>query len=258
MSRLPSPTPIELVRLETWPEPSLSLLEEHQQFLINFARGVAAEGSLRQHEKIVAQLAEMLRGHALTGWHCTRLADREIDAILVGGMQVPDEGMLLRRIDALVAEGLIPSSPSVSLKAKNEAHQENRKMVWFCFYPPRRAGKGGISDFFRYWGGESLYNSDVGDPAMAKLLGTIGTACLIEADVPLDLFKNPAGVASAMIQQFLVTRGLLSGESLKLEDRIVRPLPSNAIRQIIRHPSDDFRELTGSNGWKRPIPVGNC
>jgi hypothetical protein len=244
---------IDIERPETWPEPLLSFLEEHQQFLSDRARGVAPVGNSSRYDGTIQALAESLKSYAITGWHCTRLTDAEIAAILAGGMQIPELEMLIRRVDAVVADGLIPAGFAGRLKGKNQADDENRKVLCFFFYPPARAGEGGINRFFRCWGGESLYNSHEDDRLMAKLLGKIGTPSLVEADIPLDLLEDTVGVALKMVDRFLVARGLLSVDVANHEDRIVQPLPAKAIRRIIRYPSKEFRELTGCDG-RRLIP----
>jgi hypothetical protein len=66
-------------------------------------------------------LIDVLQPFAITGWHCTRLTDAEMDHILRAGMQLPDTAMLNRRIDALVTSGDIAPDIARRLKAENQS-----------------------------------------------------------------------------------------------------------------------------------------
>src|ERR1700676_2031123 len=45
---------------------------------------------------------------------------------------------------------------------------------------------GGVGRFFRYWGGEALYNSHQDHAVRGPLLESIGTPCVIQADIPIS------------------------------------------------------------------------
>jgi hypothetical protein len=245
------PEVINVERPETWPKPLADFVNMHHQLFRDWEIGNV---SPQRYEYALHTLGDILCGYAIRGWHCTRLTNAESEAIRIGGMQLPDENMLARRIDALVVSGCITPVVAAALKSKNLAHEENRHDVWFCFYAPSREDEGGIGDFFRYWGGEALYKPHKRDPQMAAVIEKIGTPCLIEADVPISLLKEEGlRAASKIIARFLVSRGDKTTEPLGHNDRIVHPLPAAAVRRVIRHPTTAFRELTGCDAWRNPI-----
>lgn len=252
------PEVINVERPETWPKPLADFFKVHRQLFLDWGIGNV---SSQRYDCALYALGDILCGYAIRGWHCTRLTDAEIEAIRIGGMQLPDENMLARRIDTLVDSGCITPAVAAALKSKNLAHEENRAdMVWFCFYPPSRTDEGGIGNFFRYWGGEALYRPHVGDQQMAAVLEKIGTACLVEADVPIAFLKD-LRTAFKIVARFLVSRGYETTEPLGHDDRIVHPLPATAVRRVIRHSTAAFRELTGCDAWRNPILVvdlGRC
>jgi hypothetical protein len=251
-----APLVLDPERPNTWPQPVLDFLGNHHQLFLDWEqRNGVVTGP--QYDAAIYALQEMLNPSALRGWHCTRLTDAETDAIIRAGVQLPDQAMLSRRIDALVQQGLIKPATAAILKSKNQAHESNRAgMVWFVFFPPRRAGESGIGDFFRYWGGEALYNSRDRDPAMAAVIGSIGTPCLVEAEVPIALL-TPHSFTFKIVRRFLASRGFKTCEPVDHKDRIKRPLPAAAVRRIIRYPAPEFCKLTGCDAWRTPISSPN-
>ena len=221
------PEVINLERPETWPKALLDFLDGET--------GDSGEA-----------LKDVLRPYAIKGWHCTRLTDREIGNIQTGGMQLLDKDMLARRIDACAANGGFTPAVAAALKAKNQAHEANRAgKIAFCFFPPSRKSE---RDFFRYWGGEALYNSRADDPNIAAILKKIGTPCLIEADVAISLLKQDP--ADEILRRYRASRGAV--DPVHFVGRILQPLPATAI-QVIRHPTAAFRGLTGCDAWCESI-----
>ena len=123
----------------------------------------------------------------------------------------------------------------------------------FAFSHRGRAGEDGIGRFFRHWGGEALYNSHERDPVSSQAISCIGTPCLVEANVLIAALARHCGLEFNILRRFLVGRGLPGQGSADYEGRIVRPLPAENVRRVIRFPSPDFLELTRCLEWVRPI-----
>jgi hypothetical protein len=84
----------------------------------------------------------LLNVSSLYGYHCTRLTDSEIDHIIARGMQLPNRDLLRERIEAARNLGFLEPHEAERLKANNQADEPNRQdMIWFCFFPPHRAGQ---------------------------------------------------------------------------------------------------------------------
>lgn len=248
-----SPAVLNLEKPESWSEALRSYLDGHYDLFLNWEIGngrVAAPA----FDNAIYGLIDILEPYTITGWHCTRLTDVEIDHILRHGLQLPDTAMLNQRIDALVAMDHLTDDIASRLKGNNQSGDRNRAgMVWFCFYPPRIAGEHGIERFFRHWGGEALYNSHEDDPITSSAIRGIGTPCVVEADVPITSLEPNGGLVFKIYRRFLLSRGINSHEPAEHEDRIIRPLAAEGIRRVIQFPEAEFQSLTGCSNWNVPI-----
>ena len=244
---------IDLDQPNSWPAELYGFLEDHHD-LFRWWETKTGCVSAPMFDEAIGGLANALLPYELVGWHCTRLTDVEIEGISRNGMQLPDAAMLARRIDAVVeANGLEPDVARL-LKDRNQAGDENRAgMIWFCFFPPKRAGEAGIGRFFRHWGGEALYNSHEQNPVSSSAISDIGTPCIVEANVPIASLAKHGGLEFNIVHRFLTSRGLRACGSTDYEGRIVQPLSTPNIRRVIRFPDRDFLELTGCSEWRRPI-----
>lgn len=244
-------TLLDLNRPALWPVDLRAYLDAHYDLFLGWERGDVAAPA---YDKAIYGLIDVLQPFAITGWHCTRLTDAEIDQILREGMQLPDTAMLNRRIDALVASGDLAPDIAARLKAKHQCGDTNRAgMVWFCFFHPRLAGESGIERFFRHWGGEALYNSHERDPITSPAISVIGTPCVVEADIPIASLGKHGGLSFKIVRRFLKRRGFRTREPVDHEDRIRKPLPAENIRRIVRFPEAEFCSLTGCEEWRKPL-----
>lgn len=169
-------------------------------------------------------------------------------------MGLPSAEMLAERIDALVNQGLITAPVANSLKANNQAHEPNRAgRVWFCFFPPHLAGESGIGDFFRFWGGEALYNSHDRHPTNSKVLQAVGTPSIVEAEVPIASLGRRSALAFKIIRRYLIYRGHRTREPYHHEDRIIQALPPSCVLHVHRFPEPRFLTLSGCQVWRKPL-----
>ena len=224
-------------------------------FFFYSGRGTKVKPPARCLTQPCAAWGGILQPYEILGWHCTRLTDPEADEIRSNGMQLPNAEMLSRRIDTLLQIGCIKSNIARRLKSQNKADRRNRAgLVWFCFFPPRNAGEGGIERFFRHWGGEALYVCHEDDPVTSSALSSIGMPRLVEADVPIALLESPTRVVQNIYRRYLISRGDLIVAVDDFTDYIVHPLPAENVRRIISFPAPDFCSLTRCSDWDNPIP----
>jgi len=246
-------TIVDLESPSTWPLDLQEYLGAHHDLFLRWETQ-PAPGDGPRYDKAIYGLMEVLRSYSLVGWHCTRLTDAEMDSIVATGMELPNLAMLTRRIDAVTEGGLISTRISNRLKTENQAHESNRAgMVWFCFFPPRVAGQGGIGRFFRHWGGEALYNSHEDDSETSLILRSIGTPAIVEAEVPISTLAPHSSLDMKVARRFVISRGYQTGERCDFEGRIIFPLSAKNVRRIIRFPESAFVELSGCNGWNEPM-----
>ena len=162
--------------------------------------------------------------------------------------------MLEDRIRRLEANSQISNDIAERLVALNQADQMGRKcVIWFCFFHPRFAGESGVGDLLRNWGGEALYNSHEADESIGPVLRSIGTPCVVEADIPIAYCKSQHSLAENMGRRFCVNRGLQSVEPIDHEDRTTQPISRDKIKRIIIGGEPEFIAVTGCDEWDLPL-----
>src|SRR5262245_23202400 len=95
------PQLLDLEHPEYWPEPIRKFLHENRRAIVGFGHGGATG---HEFDRAIKTLDEILQQYSLTGWHCTRLTQREIHHIQAKGMQPPNLTILQARIDQLVED----------------------------------------------------------------------------------------------------------------------------------------------------------
>ncbi|TRO89473.1 hypothetical protein FKB34_14540 [Glycocaulis profundi] len=245
--------PLPLFKPALWPDKLSDFLLDHCELFADWS-AVPNIFSATSYDRAIYQLVELLQPYSLRAWHCTRLTDREIKAILSDGMQPPNERILHSRIDALQSEGVISGEVAALLKARNQANEEYRRgRIHWCFYPPRDSGESGIASLLGTWGGEALYNSHDFDPVIGPLLRSIGTPCIVEADIPIALLGANSGAVFSVVANFLADYGYLAQDYLRFEDSISSELDVCFVRRVVCHPDPEFITLSACDTWYRPI-----
>lgn len=242
----------QLLSLEepsAWPDELVQFLDSHRDLFIDWS-GTPKDFSAQEYDAAIGGLARLLGGYALVGWHCTRLTDAEIKLITTDGMEPLNTDMLHRRIDRLVTSKALNPVQAERLKAKHQASDASRvEMLWFCFFPPHRAGRG-IFDLLRFWGGEALYNSHDSDPELGPILHALGTPAVVEAAIPIAMLGDGARPAFSVVAHYLRAQGRKARDYIDFEDRIAEALPPKCVRRIVCYPSQAFCDLTGCNEWQ--------
>lgn len=213
--------------------------------------------SANDHDQTLTTFDALLRRHTLEGGHhCTRLTESEMASIRRDGMTLQNGRSPAARIQLLRETGVVDEVSARNLTNNNWADQSNRAgVLWFCFYPPKLARESGIEIFLRNWGGEGLSRPHTADPVLGRLLSTIGTPCVVIADVPITLLHSTYNLAVRLARQYFVNRGHELSEELILEAYTKRPLPPAAIRQILQYPDPAFVAVTGCDEWRVPLSM---
>jgi hypothetical protein len=241
---------------QTWPPDVLDYLAQNHDLFLAWEDRTRPSPSVsgQQYDKALRGLRAILDRHHLHGYHCARLTRAEIDHIISQGMQLPNAAMLRARIEALQYEALIDASVAKRLIEDNQADEPNRaNKIWFCFFPPRMAGQGGLECLLGFWGGEALYNTHEGDPITGPVLAKLGVPCLVEADIAVSSLRESSSLDLKAARQFLVWRGFQSSELLEPADYTTRDVPAANIRRVIEFPEPDFIALTGCETWEPPL-----
>jgi hypothetical protein len=246
---------VDLDNPKKWPSELVDYLARYHDLFIDWETG-PVNTQPWQYDKFIFGLQNVLKPYSLVGWHCTRLTNDEIQAIESFGLQMPDKTMLFRRIDDRIREGTLSGELGQMLKARNQADEEYRKgRLYFCFFPPRIEGESGVARFFRHWGGDALYNSHEDDPVTGIAISSIGYPCIVEAEVPIKLFRPSSFLGDKLARRYAISRGYQTNEPIDHEDAIVYPLHAEKIRRIIRFPSPDFVNLTDCDKWQTTLHI---
>lgn len=245
------PPLIDLTDANAWSGFAVDHFKQHGETYRAWHRGSCGHHTF---DRAIGALTDRLKQFSLRGWHCTRLTEAEIGEIEADGMCLPNSAMLERRINRLLATGHLNEEVAALLRAQNSADDPYRAgMLWFCFFPPGRAGEGGIGRFFRHWGGEALYVHHEDNPVSSSALRGIGIPCVVEAEVPVSALKSPIGLALRIYEQMLRQSGHRTQSLIEHEGAISVPLSAADVRRVIRYPHEDFRELTQCDNWREPI-----
>jgi hypothetical protein len=103
---------------------------------------------------------------------------------------------------------------------------------------------GGSGDFFRYWGGEALYNMYDKNPQTGSAIQPVGEARIILAAIAVIELSHRDRLADVAARQFLVRRGMGSVTNPDHEGYVRRPIPTAHILHIIPQSDDAFERLT--------------
>ena len=243
---------IDIDDIRTWPCNVIDCLATNQNIFSDWTND-ASRSLAQNYDLAIYSLISSLKSHSIRGWHCTRLTDWEIQDILENGMHLPDLLKLQTRVARVVELGLVTSEISEILICENQANDENRRhKLWFCFYPPSRAGESGISRFFRHWGGEALYNSHERNPVVSDALRRIGNPAVVEAEVPVNALGFLSQLATVLYSRFLETNGEKIRETVEFESFSTVPIPPKSIRKIVLFGDSAFQKLTNVDGWTNP------
>jgi len=254
----------------TWPADIVPFIEQHRPLFDDWYGPRSEERerqrrpgdhstgprfSAQQHDRAIEVLEDLLKPHTLEeGFHCTRLTGTEVDAIQSSGMQLPNKAMLEARIEARRQESALTASDAKALLQTHQANDSNRAAkIWFYFYPPHRAGEHASGDFFRYWGGEALYNSHDSHSRLGPLLRQIGTPCIVVADVPIAALSERSRLCAMLIRRFFNNRGETIREKIDFHGHTKTAVPAEAIRKIVRFPSVEFTTLTDCDAWHEQL-----
>lgn len=243
---------IALDKPDTWPSDVMAVLDRHHDALRSHEVGPLSNC----FDAAIYCIVDALQPYSVVGWHCTRLAEHEVEDIKANGMALLDTDLVSRRIGAAVQAGLLTVPHADRLRSTNQAAERYRAgMLWFCFFKPGIAGESGIGDLLRFWGGEAVYNAHDRDPEMGPVIAAIGIPAIVEAKIPIAWCGGDRGLRLAMNlgQRFVVARGTPSRNSTFAEDNIKQPLPGEFIREVHVHPSAEFIRLADCARWHRPL-----
>lgn len=207
----------------------------------------------RQLQQAVQAVETIILGHALRGWHCSRLTKEERDAVLRHGMVPQTRKMLWARVNGLERASIISTEFAARLRSGCRTAEGDRGSTWFCFFQPSLAGEPGIGPLLRSWGGEALYAAHDMDEVAGPTLRAIGTPCLVEADVRVSALSEPHTIAIKFGQQYCLNRGLPVDLWCGHEDFTEQAVAADCVRRIVQLGEQEFFTMTGCDEWDEAL-----
>ncbi len=259
----------------TWPVELLSLLNDRLPSLRKYhdeRRRIHADPRNRYrypppnewevlHDETIAVIDDLICGRHLIGWHCTRLTADEIERIRREGMRVTGRDLATERVHACVTAGEISAEFAKLLLAHSCAEHTgnlkeygNRKgQIHFCFTSGLLRNEYGVSRLLSTWGGEMLYWHHADDPAVDGALRAIGTACIIEAAIPVTEIEACGSIGERFLRWFLHRHDVKTENDDDWAGHTKVSVPGSRILRIIPRSDADFNRLTECDRWSEPI-----
>ncbi len=263
---------IDLESEETWPEELRSLLQKHTRLLHAFEREKARifrfcennveariHPPVNRHERertgILERVEAILSGKNLLGFHCARLHEDEIRAILSEGLVPLSPELVAGRVKNRVISGDITEEIAAKLLCRHQAADENRQgMIWFVFSKSVLADESGVWRLFRFWGGEALYGGHDEDPDSGPVLRRIGSPSIVVSSVRLDQKLEPIWpVSERFVARWLRQRRIRTDFPPEMEGYMSARLGPDRILKVLTHVDSDFVKLTGYRTWRLSI-----
>lgn len=194
-------------------------------------------------EAMVENIERQLFGLSLVGWHCTRLCLDEVNAVRSAGMCLLSPETLAGRLQRRLEAGDITMAVADRLRAKNRAHEENRRgQLWFVLTRNLLATSG-VDDLLGLWGGEALYTSHCRDPVVGPILSTLGTSCIVELAVPVASIRSYGGLGITIVRVFELANGLKDENPADCEGYTLHPIRGDQVLRVITAEDPAFAEM---------------
>ena len=211
-----------------------------------------------EYKKILSRLSAILQGHKVMGYHCTRLTDSEIQCIKESGLKVLTDNLIAVRLNDALTEGVLPreayehiSNSDTLKKSVSDQGQGRRKgMIWFVASKETLKQSGSVYRFFKFWGGEALYNNHEADKKISPYLKSIGVPCIIKASIPFSEGQHPIEYyVENFICRDIFDEIRCSQYSDELNIYVKRNLCFTEILEVITVTDPRFEQLTNYMKW---------
>lgn len=255
---------IEIDDINTWPSGIQDLLEAKFQVLSSHAaweneypflplpeRHYATNPYSGERYLVIQQINEMVRGHNLIGYHCTRLLDSEISSIKSDGLEPLSGDLVRRRMMRAISESVLSNEEALKFLSENQCTEKNRQgMIWFVCGISVLKKESLVVRLLRSWGGEAVYNLHNDD----CILSTIGKPCIVRSSLIQSQLKLGINcLAEKIIDAFLQNCGVTTPNNPQFDTYVTQQLLPGQILKIIERDDPEFEELTNYVGWIKKI-----
>ena len=206
----------------------------------------------RERIAILEQVETILAGRDLLGFHCTRLHDDEICAIVDGGLVPLSPELVAARVKKRVIAGDITEAGAAKLLSQHRAADENQRNLVHL----ETLKISGIWRLLRFWGGEALYGGHEEDPLIGPALRRIGSPSIVVSSVPLDqTLESIWPVSERFVARWLRQRRIRTDFPPEMEAYMSARLGPDRILKVLTHLDSDFVKLTRYRKWRLSITM---
>lgn len=252
-----------LDEVDTWPDALRSLLAQRLAVLREYEeferKRYADRGHGRTERELRADrnphvaarrwtlqaIQSLIAPESVIAYHCTRLTLDEIVAIREAGIHPLSAASLRRRLDARVAVGDLSRDDVEELFSKCEqvARQDMRAdTIWGVLGKSALEDEDGLGNPLRFWGGEVLLQQD-----HRHRLSRIGTACIVEAQVPVADLRF--SIARGFLDRYLFMNNVMLRDDGAIDVCVSHAIPAERVHRVIQHGSAEFEQLTKCSAW---------
>jgi hypothetical protein len=267
------PEDFELELPQTWPVGVRELVESHRETLIAYQRErgridrlgwtdvrVRMNPPVNQYrsgyDTLLARTEELLVGHRLVGYHCTRLTSAEVVRVRREGLRALSPDLVRERLEALVDAGEMSAAqcrffldhPMLHANLANR-HGRRTGLVWLCPNRSTLRDGSGVYRLFRSWGGEALYAGFEGDPAAIEVLTVLGQPAIVKCAVPLPTDELHGCRAAHVLSNAVRDQIEHPEPSPSFDWSVQRDLLPTEVLDIITVDDPQFEALTGYRAW---------
>jgi len=210
----------------------------------------------RHRIDVLGRLNAWLQPHCIDAFHCTRLTDFEIEDVRLSGLNTLELDFALNRITRLENKGMMPASVAEKLRSKNAiSNRHGDRLTQVCFMLSRHSLKSeeDIGALLSQWGGEALYWAYESDPEVSAVLRSVGTPCIVQAQIPVPMLENYDSVEEMLLSKFLASRDAAFANVHPHVGRIRSPLAPEQIKAIHSLGEPDFESMTDHQKWRRKL-----
>jgi len=204
----------------------------------------------QRKDEIYDAVGRSLAGLYIVAWHCTRLCDDEIELVRTNGMYPLSPETLTTRLERRIRTGDISTEEAERFANEHKANDENRqKKLWFIFSRSLLHDEGGVGRLFTSWGGEALYGCHEQDVCTGPVLRSIGSPCIVEAELPIERIEAYFAPAEWVARPFLSRHRISAGNSPERDGHIRETIGPERIRRVI--PSERTVSPRPNANWAR-------
>lgn len=256
---------IILDQISSWPKNIIRLLKDskiHLQKYLDEERRIArltrevskysysrpTNKNERIWNKTLKAIESELTNKKFVGFHCSRLMDYEISDILENGLCPLSLDFANSRIRKLFEKGSICKGLSdklINLEDLSDPNRVNNLNFFHCKTSLKI--EQGIIDFFRFWGGESIYyNFD-----KRTELQRIGIPCIIMGSIDRDkLLECENHSLPKQIIHIYLNDGCSSDPESCVHENI-------KVLRVLKYNDKVFKVLTNIDNWEESIIYDN-